>query len=64
MIEIEESKVEKMSSLVEDMLSIGGRLMNCLEGISSEREYESRSTRQSNDKRESDERYSRYNNRY
>ena len=61
MIEIEESKVEKMSSLVEDMLSIGGRLMNCLESLSSEHDYDSRSTRQSNDRRESDERHSRYN---
>lgn len=65
MIEIEESKVEKMSSLVEDMLTIGGRLMNCLEGLSSEREYDTKSSRnQESERRDYDERYSRRNSRY
>lgn len=32
-IEITESKKEKMSGLVEDMLMIGGKLMNCIEQL-------------------------------
>lgn len=33
MIEIEETKVEKMSSLLQSMLTAGGKLMTCLEGM-------------------------------
>ena len=38
MIEISESKVEKMSEYVEDMLWAGGELMHCLEKIKEESE--------------------------
>lgn len=35
-VEITESKVEKMSSLVEDMLLAGGELMHCITKLSDE----------------------------
>lgn len=38
MIEIEETKVEKMSSLLQSMLTAGGKLMTCLEGMCDEYE--------------------------
>lgn len=34
MIEISESKVEKMSDYAEKMLRYGGKLMQCIEGLS------------------------------
>lgn len=40
MIEIEETKVEKMSSLLQSMLIAGGKLMTCLEGMCDEYEDE------------------------
>lgn len=43
MIEISESKVEKMSEYVEDMLWAGGELMHCLEKIKEESEMGERS---------------------
>jgi hypothetical protein len=36
MIEIEESKVDKMSELAEKMLKYGGKLMSCIEELSEE----------------------------
>lgn len=36
MIQIEESKVEKMSELAEEMLRAGGKLMQCFDEMSSE----------------------------
>jgi hypothetical protein len=39
MIEISESKVEKMSEYVEDMLWAGGELMHCLEKMKGESGY-------------------------
>lgn len=36
MIQIEESKVEKMSELAEKMLKYGGKLMQCIEEMSEE----------------------------
>lgn len=35
-IEITESKVDRMSELAEEMLSAGGRLMNCISELSDE----------------------------
>lgn len=52
MIEIEESKIDKMSNLVEDMLNCGGRLMSWLEGLGSNKERET-----SDRKRDTEERY-------
>lgn len=39
MIEISDSKVEKMSGYVEDMLWAGGELMHCLEKLKEGEEY-------------------------
>ena len=36
MIEIEESKVDKMAELAEKMLKYGGKLMSCIEELSEE----------------------------
>ena len=36
MIEIDESKVDKMSELAEKMLKYGGKLMSCIEQLSEE----------------------------
>jgi hypothetical protein len=36
MIEIDESKVDKMSELAEKMLKYGGKLMSCIEELSEE----------------------------
>lgn len=33
MIEISESKYDKMSSLIEEILSAGGKLMSCIENL-------------------------------
>lgn len=38
MIQIEESKVEKMSGLAEKMLKYGGKLMQCIEEMSEQSE--------------------------
>lgn len=35
-IEVSESKIDKMSGCVEEMLLIGGKLMQCLEELDSE----------------------------
>lgn len=40
MIEIEESKLEKMTNLVDDMLHCGGRLMHYLEDLEPEESEE------------------------
>ena len=39
MIEISDTKVDKMSEYVEDMLWAGGELMHCLEKIKGESDY-------------------------
>ena len=41
--EITDKKIEKMSSLVEDMLEAGGKLMLCLEKLSNEDMFGERS---------------------
>lgn len=71
MIEIEESKVSKMSELVQSMLRIGGQLMKCLEDCEHEDDrdddddyrHESRRRRGDRDYRD-DERSSRGRDRY
>jgi len=45
MIEITENKVERMSTLVEDMLLAGGKLMSCLEKLSGEMYGDRRNSR-------------------
>lgn len=42
--EITDKKIEKMSSLVEDMLEAGGKLMLCLEKLSNEDMFGERSS--------------------
>lgn len=54
MIEISESKVEKMSDYAEKMLRYGGKLMQCIEDLS---EGEGMGERWDEDRRYDDDRY-------
>lgn len=45
MIEIEKSKVEKMSDLAETMLRAGGQMMRCLEDCTDDDSYNERDDR-------------------
>lgn len=54
MIEISESKVEKMSDYAEKMIRYGGKLMQCLEEISGSEEM---GERWDEDRRYDDDRY-------
>lgn len=57
MIEISEGKYDKMSSLVEEILSAGGKLMSCIEGLG-ETSYGERNRRSYRDEREEDDYHS------
>jgi hypothetical protein len=64
-IEITENKVDKMSSLVEEMLSIGGKLMTCIEHLDESygerrREYPEDDEYRMGERRGMRGRYSRY----
>jgi len=65
-IEITENKVDKMSTLAEEMLTIGGKLMSCIEQLSDEsygerrREYHDEDDYRMGERRSMRGRYSRY----
>lgn len=56
MIEISESKYDKMAAYVEEILSSGGKLMSCLEGLGNE-SYNERGRYGNKDDRYDDDRY-------
>lgn len=64
-VEIDEGRIERMSGLAEEMLSAGGRLMQCIDELSGEgRDYGERSryadeTRMRDDRRERRDVYGR-----
>ena len=51
-IEITDKKIEKMSSLVEDMLEAGGKLMLCLEKLANDDMFGERSSERNRYRRE------------